>query len=122
MEAEFLRVDAPARIYFVADGEEAIAFLLRTEGHEHAPRPAMIFLDLKLANGGGLEMLTMAKRDQRFARIPILVFSTAANGDVDKAYGLRANCCIRKPDSREDLIQFVSFIKHFWFEMLTLPT
>ena len=121
MEDQFRRDDVAANLYFVADGEEAIEFLLRKDRYADAPRPALIFLDMKLAMAGGFEMLTMAKADQLLARIPISVLTTSPDPDVQKAYSLHANCCVRKPSSPEELGRFVAFIRTFWLEMMTLP-
>jgi CheY-like chemotaxis protein len=122
MEAQFRRVDVPAMLHFVRDGEEAIEFLFHKNPHEKAPRPALILLDMKLANGGGFEMLTLAKSDESLARIPVIVMATAADSDVEKAYLLRANCCVRRPEGPEDLVQFVGFLRTFWLELMILPT
>jgi hypothetical protein len=65
-------------------------------------------------------MLAMAKNDRNFARIPIIVFSLFENGDVEKAYSLHANCCVQRPQSVEELVQFVDFIRKFWLELITL--
>jgi two-component system, chemotaxis family, response regulator Rcp1 len=121
MEAQFRLIDVRAKLFFVADGEEAIGFLLNNSPHEEAPRPALIFLDMPLANDGGFEMLTLVKRDVKFSRIPVIVLAARADGDVEKAYSLLANCCVRKPVSPDELTDFVGFIKSFWLEMMTLP-
>lgn len=119
MQEHFDRKGASADIHFVQDGEEAIAFLLQTEPHTEAPRPALIFLDLELRQGG-FEMLAMAKTDRKFARIPIIVFSLSENGDIEKAYSLHANCCVRRPRSAEELVVFVEFVRKFWLELIAL--
>jgi chemotaxis family two-component system response regulator Rcp1 len=121
MQAQFRRGNVAAKLHFVADGEEAIEFLLKKDRYEDAPRPVLIFLDMRLANGGGFEMLTMAKTDRNLARIPIIVLSASPDGDVKKAYSLQANCCVNRPTSPEELTQFVKFIKVFWLEVMTLP-
>ena len=120
IQTQFDRGGVSAKVHFVEDGEEAIAFLLRTEPHTSAPRPELIFLDMRLGEGG-FEMLSMAKSDRNFARIPIIVFSLLENGEVDKAYSMHANCCVRRPQSTEELTLFVEFIRKFWLELISLP-
>ena len=122
MQDQFYRGNIRAQLYFVADGEEAIEFLLRKDRYKSAPRPILIFLDMKLANGGGFEMLTLAKADQHLARIPIIVLATSDEGDVQTAYSLHANCCVHRPSSPEELGRFVEFIKAFWLDMISLPS
>ena len=119
MQGQFDRGGVLVKLYFVEDGEEAISFLLRAEPHTDAPRPVLIFLDMRLSDGG-FEMLAMAKNDRNFARIPIIVFSLSENGEVEKAYSLHANCCVRRPQSAEELVQFVDFVRKFWLELITL--
>jgi CheY-like chemotaxis protein len=122
MEAQFRRVDVPALLHFVRDGEEALEFLFRKDPHGKAPRPALILLDMKLANDGGFEMLTMTKNDASLARIPVIVLAHSPDRDVEKAYGLRANCCVRRPENAAELVDFVDFLRTFWLELMVLPT
>ena len=121
MDAQFRRGDAVVKLHFVIDGEEAIEFLMKRDRYKDAPRPVLIVLDMRLANGGGFEMLTLAKRDRQLARIPIIVLSASRDGDIQKAYALHANCCVNRPKTAEELTRFVEFINMFWLELMTLP-
>lgn len=110
-----------AVVHFAPDSQDAIEFLLRIEKHAHAPRPVLILLDLSLKERGGYEFLSMVKRDQSLLRIPIILLATAADANLQKAYSLRANCCVQKPETPEEITDFVSFVKTFWLDLMSLP-
>ena len=107
---------------WVADGEEALAFLRREGEYEHAPRPDLILLDLNLPKKDGREVLTEIKADQDLRRIPVVVLTTSqAEEDIFRAYNLNANCYISKPVDLEQFFKVVRTIKEFWLTIVKLP-
>lgn len=113
--------DVQAVVHFAPDGQDAIEFLLRSEKHAHAPRPVLILLDLSSKERGGYEFLTMIKSDKSLLRIPVILLASAADANIHKAYGLRANCCVQKPQTPEEITDFISFVKTFWLDLMSLP-
>ncbi len=107
----------------VADGAEAMDFLLRRGSYPHAFRPDLILLDLNLPRKSGFEVLDEIKVDEDLKSIPVVVLTTSqAEEDIVKSYALHANAFISKP---VDLIQFLSIVKSiedFWLEIVKLPS
>ena len=53
-----------SEVHVVADGEAALAFLMRTGDHAKAPRPDIVFLDLNLPKVDGYQVLAAMKAGQ----------------------------------------------------------
>jgi len=74
------------------DGEEAWRQL------DAGTRPAMLFCDLRMPRLSGMELLARIKADERFARLPFVLVSAAADGaTMEQAIGLGADGYIVKP-------------------------
>lgn len=110
-------------VHVIHDGLEALRFLLREGGHEGAPRPDLILLDLNLPRMDGREVLGRIKADSRFRSIPVVVLTTSqAEEDILKTYDLHANCFISKPVDIDQFLMVVKKIEDFWFTIAKLPT
>lgn len=59
------------------DGGEAMAFLLRQQPYEDAPRPAVVVLDLNLPLKNGQEVLLEMSDDPNLRTIPVAIFTTS---------------------------------------------
>ena len=80
----------------------------------------MILLDLNMPRMNGHEVLAVVKSDADLRSIPVLVLSSSgADEDVQKAYDLHANCYILKPTLLEDFIAVVRAIDDFWLRAVT---
>jgi len=104
------------------DGVEAMDFLYHRTPFESAPLPDLIVLDLNLPRKNGREVLSEVKADPHLRRIPVLVMTTSrAEQDVERAYALNANCYITKPMDLDDFLRIVRAIEEFWLRTATLP-
>lgn len=111
------------RLSVVRDGVEAMAFLHRDGQHPDAPRPDLILLDLNLPRKDGREVLAEVKSDPELQRIPVVVLTTSdAQPDIQRAYELHANCYITKPVDLEQFIRVVQSIEDFWLTIVRLPS
>jgi len=105
------------------DGIEALEFLRHKGKFSDAPRPDLILLDLNLPRKNGREVLSEIKNDPDLRRIPVVVMTTSkAPQDIQKAYNLNANCYISKPIELDDFLGVVQSIEDFWLTKATLPT
>ena len=109
-------------LHVAADGVEAMAFLRRAPGHEHAPRPHLILLDLNLPRMDGREVLALIKEDDELRTIPTIILTTsAAEADITKSYELQANCYLTKPVELDAFESVVKSINDFWLTKVALP-
>jgi CheY-like chemotaxis protein len=109
-------------LHVAKDGVEAMYFLRRMKGHEKAPRPDLILLDLNLPKKDGREVLAEIKTDETLRSIPVVILTTsAAEDDVAKSYAMHANCYVRKPIDLNRFIEVVKVIENFWLSIVELP-
>ena len=110
-------------LHVVKDGVEAMAFLRQEGQYAACPRPDLILLDLNMPRKDGREVLVEVKADANLHRIPVVLLTTSqAQEDVDRAYDLHANCYISKPVDFDQFANVVRAIDQFWFTVVTLPT
>ena len=113
------------RLEMVEDGTELLAYL-RREGRwadpEASPRPGVILLDLNMPKMDGREALAAIKSDPRLASIPVVILTTSrAEADVVRSYEIGANSYIAKPVTFDGLVQAMTDLKRYWFEIVQLP-
>lgn len=105
----------------VSDGEQAIDFLLRRNKFTDAIRPHIVLLDLNLPKKNGIEVLKEVKFNDSLKKIPVIVLTTSdADHDINKAYGLHANCYILKPVDFDDFAKVIKLIETYWFNTVQL--
>lgn len=112
-------------LYFVADGEQLLDYLLRRNAYTDpakSPRPDLILLDLNMPRKDGREALRDIKADPSLRIIPILVLTTAkAEEDILRTYDLGASAFITKPVTFEGLVEVMKTLGRYWFEIVDLP-
>jgi CheY-like chemotaxis protein len=105
----------PTTLHVTVDGEQATAFLRRSGAYGHAPRPALVLLDLNMPRKSGFEVLADIKTDDDLSVIPIVVFSTsAAPSHIARCYTGHANACVVKPVDFDDFQRAVRSIDEFY--------
>ncbi|MCW5907134.1 MAG: response regulator [Chitinophagales bacterium] len=107
----------------VTDGEQAVDFLYRRGKFADAQRPSLILLDLNLPKKNGIEVLKEIKVDASLKKIPVIVLTTSdADHDINKAYSLHANCYILKPVDFDDFAKVIRLVESFWFNTAKLTS
>lgn len=110
------------RCHHVENGQDGIAFLRREAGYADAPRPQLILLDLNMPRMGGHAVLETIKSDPGLLQIPVVVLTTsAAESDVQGAYGRHANAYMRKPIEFGEFVDAMKMLVSFWLVATTLP-
>src|SRR5581483_1836116 len=112
------RAGIKERVYVVADGVEAIAYL-RGEGkykdRSKFPFPNVLFTDLKMPRMSGFEVLQWLRSNPECFIIPIIVLSASQlDDDIRKAYQLSANAYLVRPGKFEDLQKILKLAFEFW--------
>lgn len=107
----------------VTDGEQAVDFLYKRGKFTNAKRPSLILLDLNLPKKNGIEVLKEIKVDDSLKKIPVIVLTTSdADHDINKAYALHANCYILKPVDFDDFAKVIRLVETFWFNTAKLTS
>ena len=106
------------KIYHVADGKAALAYLFRQGAYAdetRSPRPHVILLDLRLPKIGGLDVLRQVKTSDELKHIPVVILTTsAAERDKLQAYEQNANGYVVKPLDLETFQQLMKELGYFW--------
>jgi chemotaxis family two-component system response regulator Rcp1 len=109
-------------LHVARDGVEALDFLHKRDGHEDAPRPDLILLDLNLPRKDGRAVLEEVKADPSLRRIPVVVLTTSGEDeDILRAYDLQVNSYIRKPVGLDRFVDVVRSLENYWLGIVTLP-
>ena len=112
-------------ITFVKDGEELMDYLYRRGAFEDLKDdslPGIILLDLNMPKKDGRVALQEIKADEALRRIPVVVLTTSkADEDILRTYGLGVSSFITKPVTFDGLCGVVKTLRHYWFEIVSLP-
>src|SRR6478735_4738202 len=86
----------PTKLGTVRDGEQLMDFLSANT------LPDILFLDLNMPRKDGFQCLVEIKKNEKFKKLPVIIFSTSFQPDaVDKLYENGAQYYIRKPSNFE---------------------
>ncbi|NIP85871.1 MAG: response regulator [Planctomycetales bacterium] len=113
----------PHRVHVVADGTRVLDFLLRKPPYRDAPRPDLIFLDLKMPRKDGCDVLHELNAYDNLKTIPVIVLTTSvAATDVREVYARHANTYVTKPLDFGEFVEAMHKIVEYWFTIATLPS
>ncbi len=77
--------------------------------------PALILLDLNLRGQNGCDLLKRLRSDDRFATLPVVVFTTSDNpNDLADSYSCGTNGYVVKPGSFDALIHCTGDLCRYW--------
>lgn len=112
-------------LHVVGDGEELLDYLNRSGDYRDpasSPRPGLILLDLNMPKKDGREALSEIKANKDLRRIPVVVLTTSsAEEDIYRSYDLGVSGYITKPVSFAGLVDAMTQIGSYWFQLVQLP-
>jgi CheY-like chemotaxis protein len=112
-------------LHFVEDGEHLMDYLYQRGPFAEAdssPRPGVILLDLNMPRKDGRAALKEIKSDPELRRIPVVIMTTSkADEDIVRSYDSGANSYITKPVTFDNLVEVISNLGRYWFEIVELP-
>ncbi|HKU39020.1 MAG TPA: response regulator [Polyangiales bacterium] len=122
LQAVFKQLQLTHRLHVAADGLEALSFLHKEGKFAHAPRPAVILLDLNLPKLAGREVLSQVKQHDQLRTIPVMIFSSSsAEADIRDSYTRGANGYVVKPFQLDELVELIGTLVEFWLTHVSLP-
>lgn len=93
-------------LHVARDGEEAMAFIEKADSDSKAPGLDLLLLDMHLPRYNGEQILQRLRSTERYAQTPVVVMSSsAAPEDQDRAQKHAALLYFRKPSRLEEFIQ-----------------
>ena len=114
----FKEHDFTHNMHLVQDGAVALDYLYRKNDYadpETSPRPDVILLDLRLPKIDGLDILKRIKNDDGLRAIPVVILTTSdADMDIDRAYELHANSYLVKPVIFKDFKNLMKTLGFYW--------
>jgi len=117
------QVDNPMQV--VRDGEEAIAYLSgegKFSNRAEYPLPWLVLLDLKMPRIDGFEVLKWIRKQPGLrSMIVIVLTSSEAIRDVNRAYQLGANSFMVKPLEFENAVAVSKLIQQYWLQHNRFP-
>jgi CheY-like chemotaxis protein len=119
----FEEIHANHHLNIAPDGEDALDFLFRRGAHIKAPEIDLVLLDLNLPVMNGHSVLEEIRANPETALTPVVVLSSSnAPKDVQKAYALHANGYIKKPRDLDGIFRAMDSLRTFWLELAELPS
>ncbi len=99
----------------VRDGAEALDYLRCSGPYKEVKRPDVVLLDLNLPRVSGLSVLEVIKTSDDLKKIPVIVLTTSDAGeDRNRAYSLGANSYVVKPLAFNQFCEMVNDLNQFW--------
>jgi CheY-like chemotaxis protein len=118
----FEEIQANHHLNVAPDGEDALDFLFRRGAHIDAPEVDLVLLDLNLPVMSGHSVLREIRANPETALTPVVILSSSnARKDVQKAYALHANGYIKKPRDLDGIFRAMDSLRTFWLELAELP-
>jgi two-component system response regulator len=114
----FKQAKVAGRLLAVADGEQALTFLLPAEGGARdKDETKVVLLDLKLPKIDGFEVLRRLRADRRTRYLPVVILSSSMEqADLIECYRLGANSYLRKPVNFPDFVELAERVGSYWLK------
>jgi CheY-like chemotaxis protein len=112
-------------IHFVSDGDETVAYLKGEDKfarRDEFPLPDLLLLDLNMPRKDGFQVIQWIRHQPELAALRIVVLTTSdALRDINKAYQLGANSFLTKPLVFTDFMDTIQAMYHFWMAISKTP-
>jgi CheY-like chemotaxis protein len=121
-ERAFKKSNLGNELITVADGEEALTYLLGNSEVAPQPLPILVLLDLKLPKVDGLEVLQRLRSHERTRILPVVVLtSSVEQDDLVRSYKLGVNSYVRKPVDFNQFVEAVQNLGLYWLILNQSP-
>lgn len=121
----FSSIDVPHEMRRVADCDAMLVYLKQSlsKSSEKFIKPRLIVFGIERVTDEVVKVLEFLQEDNELKRVPVLVFSKASDNDnVLRAYQLKVNSYLLKPDDREELANVAREVGSYWLRWNQLPS
>ena len=110
-------------INVVRDGEEALAYLLRTGKYKVVRMPDIVLLDINMPKKNGFEVLEEIKKDPRLQSLPVIMLTTShREEDIVRSYAKGACSYIHKLVDLDQFKHLIMQFEHYWTGISRIPS
>jgi CheY-like chemotaxis protein len=107
-------------IHVVPHGQAVVDYLSGVNGYadrEKYPLPFLMFLDLKMPQKSGLEVLAWLRAQPALQTMLVLILTTSREeSDVQRAYRLGVNSFLVKPPNAAQLVDLMKLVRLYWLD------
>lgn len=126
LERAVRKANLPLTLSEVSDGELALQYFSGEGAYADRARfpwPDLVLLDLKLPKRSGFEVLEWIRGHKACRRLPVAVLSSSRHHrDIDRAYDAGANSFLVKPLGFDPLLEMITIVYQYWFELNQGPS
>jgi CheY-like chemotaxis protein len=112
-------------LFVVRNGEEAVFYLCgegKYSNRAEYPVPDLVLLDLKMPIMDGFEFLEWLRRQPSICTLRVIVLSSSdAIQDINRAYQLGANSFLLKPGDFENFTEISQLLHKYWLYTDKVP-
>jgi chemotaxis family two-component system response regulator Rcp1 len=109
-------------VFEVANGKEAMDFLLQQGEWSNAPRPGLIYLDIEMPGMSGLDVLRAIKANSNLRDIPVVMMTGVTDeAQMRQAAEAGANSYTIKPASADHFLKTVVMSTKYWLTIHQYP-
>ena len=109
-------------IHVVEDGRVALGFMGRTPPPGERRLPDLLVVDLNLPVLSGLDLIAAVREDPAAGHLPIIILSSsAAPHDVQRANALHVSAYLRKPVDLPSYRALIEVVDRYWLRTTELP-
>jgi chemotaxis family two-component system response regulator Rcp1 len=110
-----------SHVSVLENSKDAVSYLRCAAPYKNSPKPHLVMLDYKMPVDGGIA-LTEIKGDPDFLHTPVIVISGSSNPkDFLDAYQRHANCCFRKPNDLQGILDLITNLAETWLIRAVIP-
>jgi two-component system response regulator len=124
-ERAFRRADIKDRLMIVPQGEAVIDYFTHQGDFKDAafwPLPRLVLLDVHMPGLSGLDVLQWLRSSTQFCSVVTLILSSSsAPVDIQRAYALGANGYLVKPLSLDESVTMAKAIQEYWLSHNRMP-
>jgi len=102
-----------SHVKFIANGQEALDFLINPDDPASVEELIAVFLDLKLPSLNGLDLLRHIRSNDRLRNLPVIVMTSSNNPeDMEECRRLKVTSYVSKPVSFTTFSKAVADVFH----------